>query len=293
MKKLLLLMCTLLLLGTCCIPTYAQEGYELLDNGDFESLTSFAWFPYYLSSLEYSTDAHSGTYALKVTNRQHYTDVTGQHIAKQLNFYGSGTYQISAYVKLADPEAQPIDLQIAIGYHTPDKMNWATTSFVQVTASDWTLITGQVNLQWAGELTKAEFYIIGREGQEGSDYRDLLIDDCSMTTISYAGEAYAPATTEAPTTEPPTTEEPTTEAPTTEELTTEEPTTQEPTTEEIPTEQPTDAPSEQETAAPDDTEGGKITTKTWFIAGSMYGAGVILLIIGIVLLVTKPKEVVS
>ena len=256
MKKLLLLMCTLLLLGTCCIPTYAQEGYELLDNGDFESLTSFAWFPYYLSSLEYSTDAHSGTYALKVTNRQHYTDVTGQHIAKQLNFYGSGTYQISAYVKLADPEAQPIDLQIAIGYHTPDKMNWATTSFVQVTASDWTLITGQVNLQWAGELTKAEFYIIGREGQEGSDYRDLLIDDCSMTTISYAGEAYAPATTEAPTTEPPTTEEPTTEAPTTEELTTEEPTAEEIPTEQ-PTEQPTDAPSEQETAAPDDTEGGK------------------------------------
>ena len=173
-------------------------------------------------------------------------------------------------------------------YHTPDKMNWATTSFVQVTASDWTLITGQVNLQWAGELTKAEFYIIGREGQEGSDYRDLLIDDCSMTTISYTGEAYAPATTEAPTTEPPTTEEPTTEAPTTE-----EPTTEEPTTEEIPTEQPTDAPAEQETAAPDNTEGGKIPTKTWIIAGSMYGAGVILLIIGIVLLVTKPKEVVS
>ncbi len=293
MKKLLWLLCALLLLGACCIPTYAQEGYELLDNGDFESLTSFAWFPYYLSSLDYSADAHSGSTALLVTNRQHYTDVTGQYVTKQLNFYGSGSYQISAYVKLADPQSQPIDLQIAIGYHTNDKQNWATTAHVQVTADRWTLITGQVYLQWSGELSKAEFYIIGREGQEGTNYQDLLIDDCSMTTISYSGEAYAPATTEAPTTEPATTEAPTTKAPTTEAPTTEEPATEEPTTEEIPGELSTEAPTEQEDTASDDAQQGSIATKTWIIAGCMYGAGVALLILGIVLLLSKPKEVES
>lgn len=288
MKKLILLVCTLLVLGTCCIPTYAADSYELLENGDFEAPASFAWYPYYLSSLDYSADAHAGNTALKVTNRQHFTDVIGQHVTKPLNFYGSGTYQISAYVKLADPQAQPIELQIAIGYHTPDKQNWATTNYAYVTADEWTLITGQVYLQWSGELTMAEFYIIGRDGQEGGNYRDLLIDDCSMTTISYSGEAYAPATTEAPTTEPPTTEEITTEAPTTEEMTTEPPTTQE-VTEEI-TEELTAEPTETEPVQEDTAQGGKIKTVTWIIAGTLYGAGAIALICGIILLTSKSKE---
>lgn len=272
MKKLALLLCALLLLGTLCFPAYATDGYELLSDGDFESGDYFAWFPYYLSSLNYVSESHSGNNALKVTNRQHYTDVAGQYVTDELNFYGPGTYVVSAYVKLADADARPVNLQIAIGYHTSAKQAWATSNYAQITADSWTLITAQVNLQWSGELEKAEFYIISDQNQEGTDYRNLLIDDCSMKTVTYQGPEYAPETTEAPTTEPPTTEAPTTEAPT-----------------ETPTEAPTAEESTEEAATtlPEQTDAqaeptGRIKTQTWILSGVMFAGGLACLVCGAV-----------
>lgn len=284
MKKLALLLCVMLLLGALCFPTYAADGYELLENGDFEAKNYFSWFPYYLCSLDYVSDAHTGSTALKVSNRQHYTDITGQYITKQLNYYGPGTYQVSAYVRLADQDAQPVNLQIAIGYHTADKQAWATSNFAQITADKWTLITAQVNLQWMGELEKAEFYIISDQNQEGTNYRNLLIDDCSMKTVSYVGEPYEPDTTEAPTNPPTETEAPTkTEAPTTQAPATEQTTTEEFITEQLTEDMPTQSEQPESETESTDIEQGSHPPET--LASILLASGAVLLIVGIVLIV--------
>lgn len=280
MKKLSLILCALLLLGTLCFPTHAADGYEVLENGDFETKGTLDWVPYYLGSIDYGTDAHSGDRSLRITNRQHYTDIARQYVTKKLSFYGQGTYEVSAYVKLANADAQPIDVQIAIGTYASGGKTWATSGFARITADKWTQITAQVNLQWNGDLETAEFYFLAVDGQEGSDFRDLLIDDCSMKTVSYQGPEYAPETTEAPTTETPTTETPTTEAPTTE-APTEAPTTEEP------TEQPTTLP-EQNDERPESK--GQIKTQTWIISGVMFASGLTCLACGVVL-IFKKKEV--
>lgn len=277
MKKLSLFLCALLLLGTLCFPAHAADGYELLENGDFESSLGLTWIPYYLGSVELTSDAHSGNSALLITNRQHYTDIARQYITKKLAFYGQGTYRISAYVRLADANAGPVDLQIAIGAYPGggNSKTWATSAWTQITADKWTHVTAQVDVNWNGELESAEFYFITKDGQEGSNYLDLLIDDCSMKTVSYAGEEYAPETTAA------TTEAPT-EAPTTEALITESPT-------ESPTEQPTE---QQVSTLPEQTESEKarIKTQTWIIAGGMYAGGVALLVCGAVLIFKKKED---
>ncbi len=272
MKKLSLLLCALLLLGTLCFPAHAADSYELLENGDFESSLGLTWTPYYLGSVELASDAHGGNSALLITNRQHYTDIARQYVTKKLTYYGQGTYEVSAYVRLADANAQPIDIQIAIGTYASGGKSWATSDFAHVTADSWTHITALVNLQWSGDLETAEFYFLAVEGQEGSDFRNLLIDDCSMKTVSYAGEEYAPETT-ASTTKAPTTESPT-ESPT-----------------EQPTEQPiTTLPEQAETTSPPEGK-GQIKTETWIISGAMFAGGLACFACGVVLIFRKKEEI--
>lgn len=276
MKKLSLLLCVLILMGTMCLPALAENDYEMLQNGDFEQFSS-DWEKYYMATVDYSDQAHSGNGAFKITHRQHSTDIARQYITKPLEYYGPGTYEFSAWIRLANPEDQPIEkLQIAIGIYCKDgTKHWQTSDWFAVT-SEWTYISGIRQLSWEGELEAAEFYLVTEtNGEEDStqNYRDLLLDDCSMKPTFFTGEPYAPETTEAPTTEPPT-EPPTTEAPTTEPALTEPP-------EEVTPEQVTTTPEQ----TPSDPEPG-ISTQTWVIAGTMIGVGVILLAAAVALTVS-------
>lgn len=272
MKKLALLFCFIILMGTMCLPARAEDDYEMLDNGDFEQFSS-DWEKYYMATVDYCDRAHSGSGAFQITHRQHSTDIARQYITKKLEYYGPGTYEFSAWIRLANPEDQPIEkLQIAIGIYCKDgTKHWQTSDWFEVT-SEWTYISAIRLLSWEGELEAAEFYLVTEtNGEEDStkNYRDLLLDDCSMKPTFYTGQPYAPETTEMPTTEPPTTE-----APTTEPAVTEPP-------EEITPEQVTTAPV-QTPSAP---EPG-ISTQTWVIAGTMIGVGVILLAAAVALTVS-------
>ncbi len=277
MKKLSLLLCVLILMGTMCLPAYAENDYEMLDNGDFEQYSS-DWKKYYMATVDYCDRAHSGSGAFLITHRQHSTDIARQYITKKLEYYGPGTYEFSAWIRLANPEDQPIEkLQIAIGIYCKDGTKlWQTSDWFEVT-SEWTYISATRPLSWEGELDAAEFYLITEtDGEEDStkNYRDLLLDDCSMKPTFFTGQPYAPETTEAPTTEAPTTEPPTTEVPTT------RPAVTQPSEESTP---------DQVTAAPEQTPSkpqSGISTQTWVLAGTMIGVGVILLAAAVALTVS-------
>ena len=279
MKKLALLFCAILLFGALALPTYAEEseGYELLRNGDFENVT-LDWEKYYKATVDYTTEAHSGNGAFSITRREHSTDIARQYITKPLSHYGHGEYQLSAWVRLADANAKPIEMQIALGlYSKSGAKHWVTTPWVTVT-QEWTHIQATVYVSWQDELNIAEFYLVTpMNGDEDTtkNFRNLILDDCSMKTVSYTGEPYEIPTTEAPTTEAPTTEVPTTEAPTTEAPTTEAPIT----------EADTNEPEETETAIADQTSAG-IGTQTLIFTCTMIAVGVILLGCGIALTVS-------
>ena len=273
MKKLALLFCAIMLLGALALPTYAQEseGYELLKNGDFEEVT-LDWEKYYKATVDYTTEAHSGNGAFSITRREHSTDIARQYITKPLSYYGHGQYDLSAWVRLADADAEPIEMQIALGlYSKSGAQHWVTTQWVTVT-QEWTHISARVYVAWHDELETAEFYLVTpMNGNEDTtkNFRNLILDDCSMKAASFTGEPYAPPTTAAPTTEPET-EPPATEAPTTDAPATEAPTTETPITE-----APTAEPEEQTTDI--EQQSGSIGTQTLIITCTMIAVGIILL----------------
>ncbi len=278
MRKLAFAICVALLLGLLCMPTGAGQDYELLENGDFEKVSGI-WQPYVSSSLEYSDDAHSGSGALKITGRTHWTDFTRQYVTKKLTHYGTGTYRLTAWVKLADADAKPINMQVALGVYTTARDYWFTTDFVQVNANGWTCITKDVSASWAGEIKSAEFYMVTQDGTEGGNFRSVLVDDCSLMILGYDGEPYPTPTTEAPTTEP-VTDAP--ESVTTEsvEQTTAAPESTAPESEIVP---------EEDTTPEAEQGSGSISAQTWVIAGTMAAVALILLCCGIALSVSYAR----
>ena len=281
MKKCALALCLALLLGLLCMPISAGEVYELLQNGDFEEITTH-WEKYYLAAVDYCDQAHAGSGALQITNRQHSTDIARQVITKPLEHYGSGQYELSAWMRLADPEAKPVDVIIAIGVYLKDGQKfWFSTGWTRVT-SEWTHLSGVVNISWSGALEEAEFYLVTpMDGDEDTskNFRDMILDDCSMKVLNYDGEPYeqptkAPVTTE-PATDAPATDAPVTEAP--------EQTTAAP--ESAPESVPESTP-EIESEHVQEQGSGKVSAQTYVIAGTMAAVAVILLGCGIALTVS-------
>ena len=273
MRKLAFAICVALLIGMLCMPTGAGQDYELLENGDFEKVSGI-WQPYVSALLEYSDDAHSGSGALKITGRTGWTDFTRQYVTKKLIHYGTGTYRLTAWVKIADADANPINMQVVLGVYTTERDYYFFTDYTQVNANGWTCITKDVPASWAGEIKSAEFYMVTLDGAEGNNFRNVLVDDCSLMIVGYDGEPYPTPTTEAPTTEP-VTDAPETDAPESVEQTTAAPET------EIVPEEDTTPGAEQ--------GGGSISAQTWVIAGTMAAVALILLCCGIALSVSYAR----
>lgn len=286
MRRVILFTLILTLLATMllCLPVLAADGYELLENGGFEEAPGFTWTKYVACTVDWDGNGASGS-CIRVTGRTHYTDIVRQYITKKLSFYGHGTYLLEADIRLANPSDQPVDIQIAIGvYSVGGDKKWATSDFVTVTADGWAHIRTQVSISWSGELEQAEFYFITRADQETAEFRDLLIDNCSMKTVSYTGEEYATEpVTEAPTekpTEPVTEPDATPQEPVTESAETTAQNTDG--TEPVGTEQETD-----EVDTPSASDSGSRQSKV--IGGMLIAVGVILLACAVALTVTYVK----
>lgn len=189
MKKFfaLLLVATMLAMAVVCMPLSAlaeDNDQEMIRNGDFEADIEDTWKTYYQSIVSVSDQGRSGN-ALLITERSHHTDTMCHDVSAALKECGPGTYEVSAFVRLADESAEPIDLMLVVNYGTEEGENlWATTGFSTITGSDWTEVTGQIEITYSGTLNKADFYLMGQEGQEGGNFRDLLVDDCSMKPAS-------------------------------------------------------------------------------------------------------------
>lgn len=182
----------------------AASEYEILVDGSFEATNDDVWVKYTAGLIDFEfEDTYEGATALSVTERTHQTDVVRQYITDELNFYGPGKYQFTAYAKLGEEWDSEIKLQGVVGAYKGteiEQKKWSTTDFVTLSATEWKPVSATIEISWSGELLEAEFYFITNE--EGADsFADLLIDACSLTKVGYTGEAFT-APTPAPTPEP-------------------------------------------------------------------------------------------
>ena len=214
MKKLLSITLAILMVVAAVsftgLTSFAASQYEILIDGTFEDQNDEVWVKYTAGLIDFSfDDVYEGESSLSVTERTHKTDVVRQYITDELNFYGPGTYQFTAYAKLAEEWDTPVQLQGVVGAYKgtdiKDKV-WGTTDFITLSATEWKSVSGTMEVSWSGDLTEGEFYFITNEEDGADSFADLLIDSCSLTKVGYTGDAFVAPTPE-PTPEP-------TEAPT-------------------------------------------------------------------------------
>ena len=181
-----LMMLLLLLSHMFVVATAEDASFELLENGDFENSDSWLWTKYVSASVTYVDEGVEGL-CISITGRTHHTDVVKQEVTPLMEACGPGIYTMEADVRLANAQDAPVDIMAVVGVYTVDGKQWYTSDYVSATADGWTHISATVQITYSAELSMVEFYFITREGQEQGDFRDLLIDNCSLRTDSYPG----------------------------------------------------------------------------------------------------------
>lgn len=136
-------------------------------------------------------EAPSGN-ALLVKNRYSRSDTHSQDITAQLLANGQGTYYVGNYIKLAEAQANvtyTIVLELftdaASGNHT-----WKVATATAVNDTDYVLSSGDLSVTWTGNLTKAVFYGMTKQGSADVLY-DYYVDACSLKKKN-ADNTYGP-----------------------------------------------------------------------------------------------------
>lgn len=152
-----------------------SEPEELLIENDFEGNIS-SWLR--LGSVKLNTDTldpFQGERCLRIAQRTAEWHGTQQNIKDQLVQNGKGIYHLKAYVKLSEGSGHAkvqLNLIDQNGAHYP-------TVTGEVSAESWTLIEGDVEADWTGEL-KDGYFAVNTEDVTGAD---LYLDQCSVQRI--------------------------------------------------------------------------------------------------------------
>ncbi len=265
MRKIVTLLLILILTS---VSVFATNDYEILTDADFEEANDEVWVKYVKAYIDFSEDAFEGTSALLSSERTHNTDVVKQFVQDELNYYGTGKYTAQAQVKLAEADAEPIEIQLVVNITAEGKTAYVTSGYVSVSGNEWTQISLSKDFKWDGEVTKSEFYFVTKETDD-TGYADILIDNCSLVPLEFTGEPFDEETEETP----------------------------------APTEKPTEKPAEkpQETKAPEENEAATPTPavsensgpnkkQSQVIGGMIIACGVILLIGAVALFISYRKD---
>ena len=157
---------------------------EMLTNPGFETGDTTNWSKQYADIAIDTANPHTGSYALKITNRTQDWSTAVQNVASVLNACGPGKYKISAWVKLAGtlPEGSVCKPMLVIKYNN-GKDVYAQTGRVAISADRYTKLEAEVDMTWSGMLASAQMYV--QTGTGGKDcLADLYVDDFSLVNIS-------------------------------------------------------------------------------------------------------------
>ena len=153
----------------------ANSGFaqtNLISNGGFENGTS-GW-TVWGATLASTTDAHSGSFAARVSNRKNSWDALALDVRSLL--VNGETYTLSAWVKIPNP-----DVNFRATLHIKDGSTdtyhgylWTNSPVI----GSYAFYTETFTLNWTGNLTVADLYF--ETGGVGEVYSDYLIDDIQL-----------------------------------------------------------------------------------------------------------------
>jgi len=149
-----------------------ETGGELLTNPGFEDGTT-GWSGKSATISIVTSPVHTGSQAVKVTDRSSYWNCVRQDITSVLLNNGPGEYDVSGWIKLTVPSGTGM---VQINYNRDG--SWTNENVINSASDSWTEISGTVTLSWTN-LTQAYFYI----WEDGAS-NDYYADDCSLTKVS-------------------------------------------------------------------------------------------------------------
>lgn len=155
--------------GASTLPDTNWEGIE----EDFEQGTLNGWVPRIGTEIVEIVDgvAHGGTKSLKVSNRNiDYEGIKYPFIDEATN---SAVYNIKTWVYQASGSDQEINLKIE--KHIDGSASYDSVAGWDVPSGEWTQLTGQYSLFYAGELTDISIYL-----ESPNETLEFYIDDFSM-----------------------------------------------------------------------------------------------------------------
>ena len=150
---------------------------NLLREGDFENGLSMNWVTRHFTRLALSDDGHDSKHAIRVYDYQWGADGgIYQDIGEILRQYGTGEYEISAWVKKASAECDSTKVGVGVTNEWSSTQNSTTIPLTD----EWQQIT--YVYRYSGDPEKLLGMILCVGYADGTK-RDILIDDISMKKI--------------------------------------------------------------------------------------------------------------
>lgn len=167
----------------------ASSPANLLTNAGFESGLS-PWTGNSCTIAQNSTQKQSGTYSVRVTSRTAAWAGPVQNIRSALVAQGTGTYDISAWVR-KESGSGTAKVTVMIRYGGTSYYHGVTGSF---NSTSWSQVSGQVSLNWTGTLEDATFYVetIGETGNFFADNASLTKSGGAREAVSHETEIRRP-----------------------------------------------------------------------------------------------------
>jgi len=162
---------------------------DLLTNSGFE-FDTIDWEAYATCDISLDNQIkNSGSYSCYVTDRYNRVDVSKQDITDALLANDSGEYSVETYIRLAEGYTSA-KAQICIQTVSTDTSSgtnghrWFVTPFFTLTSSGFTKLEGTLDVQWADDLSYAEFYINFNDNYT-NDSAPFYIDDSKLTKVGF------------------------------------------------------------------------------------------------------------
>jgi len=147
-------------------------------NGGFED-NVYCWVPVGNVNISENTSVYrSGTRSALVSNRTQAYQGIGQHVLWYLLEKGTGTYQASCFMRLANGTDQG---KITLFIRDDSGNRYITLASGNINNSNFSQVSGQATITWNGLLRVARLYI---ETQNSSS--NFYVDDVSFSKVEQA-----------------------------------------------------------------------------------------------------------
>ncbi|WP_164821473.1 carbohydrate binding domain-containing protein [Paenibacillus koleovorans] len=144
-------------------------GPNLISNPGMEELQ---WYGNGATLTHQKTDVHGGSYGMTASSRTQVWSSVAINVKGLLDRYGKGTYDFSAWAKLAsgsDTAFVILKIDDGAGSH------WYNPAGTTINTSGFTKLSHSANVTWTGAITSAILYV-----QTDNSKADLHVDDYSL-----------------------------------------------------------------------------------------------------------------